>query len=513
MRTSLGRGAVWTLGAVAALALAGCGGGGGGEGGGIVFSGDDPLDQQVRLQALAAGLTGTPPGVGAQPVPESPLARLGMHLFFTKALSGNRDAACVTCHHPLLGGGDGLSLSIGVAAEDPDLLGPGRRQALGAVGFDGGPNVPRNAPTTFNMGLWRRDLFLDGRVERLPPGPPPPPGAPPPPPPGIRTPDSPFGVADPLAGNTLSMAQARFPVTENEEMKGFGLDHLDRQATREYLASRLGGYGAGAGELARPDYWLDQFRVAFGNPTGTATTLITEQNVARALGAYLNSQVLVDTPWRAYLQGASGAIPEAAKRGALTFLRPQAAGGAGCASCHAGDFFTDEAFHAIAIPQIGRGKGDGAGGLDDLGRARESGRTLDRYAFRTPTLLNVAVTGPFGHDGAYATMEAVVRHHLDPALGLDGYDPGQLEQPGIPNLATVPDRGREALTRLLADRIAGRPVLQDVSLTDTQVDELLAFLEALTDPCARDPACLARWIPDTRLGVDPNGDQLEARFR
>ena len=47
-------------------------------------------------------------------------------------------------------------------------------------------------------------------------------------------------------------------------------------------------------------------------------------------------------------------------------------GGADCASCHSGDFFTDEAFHNIGMPQMGRGKGDGAGKEEDFGRFRET---------------------------------------------------------------------------------------------------------------------------------------------
>jgi cytochrome c peroxidase len=66
-------------------------------------------------------------------------------------------------------------------------------------------------------------------------------------------------------------------------------------------------------------------------------------------------------------------------------------GGANCLSCHSGDFFTDEQYHVLASPQIGRGKGNDNGTLtnDDFGRARETKDDADRYKFRTPTLLNV----------------------------------------------------------------------------------------------------------------------------
>ncbi len=61
-------------------------------------------------------------------------------------------------------------LSIGVGAETPDLLRswtfPFSSHAVGGE-FDGGPTVPRNAPTTFNLAMWDQVLFHDGRVESL----------------------------------------------------------------------------------------------------------------------------------------------------------------------------------------------------------------------------------------------------------------------------------------------------------------------------------------------------------
>ena len=83
-------------------------------------------------------------------------------------------------------------------------------------------------------------------------------------------------------------------------------------------------------------------------------------------------------------------------------------GKADCASCHSGAFQTDHDFHAIAMPQLGPGKGDGFRGREDFGRERVTGDPTDRFRFRTPTLRNVALTGPWGHTGAYATLEAVV---------------------------------------------------------------------------------------------------------
>ena len=122
---------------------------------------EDTSPLRVRSVATVLGLTGDPTTDRILPDINDPKAQLGKKLFFTKGLGGDEDTACVSCHHPVLRGGDGLSLPIGVGAIEPDLLGPGRLHP------SGGPTVPRNAPTTFNTGLIDQTMFLDGRVESI----------------------------------------------------------------------------------------------------------------------------------------------------------------------------------------------------------------------------------------------------------------------------------------------------------------------------------------------------------
>lgn len=457
-----------------------------------------PLDNALRQVIDAQGLTGDPSLGRDLPGIDEPLAQLGKQLFFTKALSGDMDVACASCHHPLLAGGDGLAVGVGVGAVEPDVLGPGR------VRTDGLANVPRNASTTFNVGLWDAALFWDGRVESLGKTA----GANGGDEQGICTPDEHFPDADPLAGADLVSAQSRFPVTSHAEMRGDEFEqHKPNQVVREHLLGRLGNFGAGAGELATND-WQEEFHVAF-DFCSDAETLISDANMAAALAAYQRSQVFVDTPWRAYVQGDLGAIDDAARRGALLFLQPVAAGGADCAACHSGDFFTDEQYYVLAVPQVGPGKEDGAYGDDDYGRFRVTGRPADMYAFRTPSLLNVAVTGPYGHDGAYATLEGIVRHHLDPAAALATYDPGQLDS--SVQTEHLANNTQRALAKLEENRTLGLPAIQTVALSDAQVADLVAFMHTLTDPCVADPACLAPWLPG-KSDPDPDGMRLEARF-
>lgn len=244
--------ACWSL---LILSLSACGGGGGG--GQPPQSSPPPpvstLDSDLRFLIAAEGLTGDPTTGRVLPSINDPLAQLGKLLFFSKSLSGDLDTACASCHHPALGGGDGLALPVGTGAVDPDVVGPGRTRP------DGLPNVGRHSPTVFNVGLYDRFMFFDGRVEsigaeagRNGTGS------------GIRTPESAFNEADlnVPAGTTLVAAQARMPVTVKEEMLGDFMAGASGDAIRTRLAERIGDYGAGTGELANNN-WLAKFQTAF----------------------------------------------------------------------------------------------------------------------------------------------------------------------------------------------------------------------------------------------------------
>ena len=235
---------------------------------------------------------------------------------------------------------------------------------------------------------------------------------------------------------------------------------------------------------------------------GSAEELITFDNITRAIAEYEQSQLFVETPWKQFMDGETDSMTAEAKLGALLFF-----GKAQCSSCHSGDFFTDEDFHVVGMPQIGRGKGDGATGDGDFGRFRETQREQDRFAFRTPSLLNVAVTGPYGHAGGYNSLRDVIAHHLNPRGAIENYDTNQLEAGVqrdnflINTLAAI-----DQLERLQA---RGESKLVELQLTDEEVDWLTAFLDALTDPCVRDEDCLQSWTPDEST-FDPDGLRLEA---
>jgi cytochrome c peroxidase len=472
------------------------------------------LSGQLSARIAELGLKGDPAeGLSAVRPEEDPAAALGMQLFFSRSLSLTFDTACATCHHPRFAGGDALPLSIGVSADEPFVIGPARLHVPARdddPNADGGPDVPRNSQTIYNAALYSKSLFWDGRVALLDDGRPGPGGRPP-----IRTPDS-GNSADPQAGNNLLGAQARFPVTSGTEMRGFGHGELPGgEDVRNRLVQRL--RGETDADRIRPEEhleWLRLFRTAFGHEGSTAAEVITYPNIQEALSAYQRGQLFVDTAWNRYLRGDKRALTPEAIEGALLFFTDVGEGGLGCHACHAGDRLTDEAFYNTGFPQIGRGKRpDGR----DFGRYDVSHREEDRYAFRVPSLINVALTGPWGHDGAFRDLAALLDYHVDPEREIDrflaGFDPGTFLAPlevQYPNVGTYT---REAIA---APGFAGGK-LPRRALSGRERDALLAFLLAqgdaqlesyvLTGTCASalDP-CPDEWLPE--IANDPDGNML-----
>ena len=140
-------------------------------------------------------------------------------------------------------------------------------------------------------------------------------------------------------------------------------------------------------------------------------------------------------------------------------------------------------FAAIAMPQIGPGKGDG-NGHEDFGRQRVTGNAADRFRFRVPTLRNVALTAPYGHSGAFDELEDMVRHHLDTVASLYSYDRSQAVLPPRPDLdaldfQVMDDQG-------LVNDIAAANELGPTRLREWEIKLLIEFLHALTDPSSVD---------------------------
>lgn len=174
---------------------------------------------------------------------------------------------------------------------------------------------------------------------------------------------------------------------------------------------------------AIPGY-VDAFDAAFGEGE------ITARKLEFALATFERTIVSKGAPFDRWIGGDEAAISDEAKRGFDLFN-----GKANCAACHAGWAFTDSSFH-----DIGTARGD------DIGRGRLfPGAVSLRYAFKTPTLRDVARRGPYMHDGSVPTLEAVI----------DLYDRGGIDRPS---------RAEE---------------IRPLSLTAKEKSDLVAFLHTL----------------------------------
>jgi cytochrome c peroxidase len=415
--------------------------------GGLVCLGDG-------TSAKAAGATPLP-----EPLPEADfhaydpkLAEIGRLLFYDPVLSGNRNISCGTCHHHDLASGDGLALGVGEGG-----LGLGLKRTTGEGADRIEKRVPRNASALFNLGAREiRVLFHDGRlsIDDIFGN-------------GFNSPAEEY-LPEGLKG--LLAAQALFPLTSETEMAGnpeenkiagAAYDRIDH--VWPLLVERVRGIAL----------YAEQFSQADPEIRGPGDLSIV--HIANALGDFINSEWRsMDSAFDRYLAGDTAALGPDAKAGMELFY-----GKAGCATCHSGKLMSDQDFHALALPHFGPGRTRRFDPyVRDVGRMAESDRLEDAYRFRTPMLRNVALTGPWGHNGAYATLEGIVRHHLDPSYALDVWTPDMVLLPQDERFAGVDfisfEDSRERA------RLRARVDIEPVALSDQEVNALVAFLEALT---------------------------------
>jgi len=405
------------------------------------------LDAQLRQDI---GRWGVIP-IGPVPAQPQALVDLGQALMFDKILSGNRDVACATCHHPSTHEGDGLSLSVGTGGTG---LGPSR--TLGP----GRQFVRRNAPSLLNDGLGLFYLFWDGRVARF---------------------LSSFNGGPPVPGDVpnLLSAQAMLPVLDRREMRGepgdrdvFGAPNelaqiadSDSAAVWQALMRRL---------LAIPEY-VAKFNRAFPN---TPTSALRFQQAAEALAAFqVAALTKTNSPFDRYLTHDDAALTTQQKRGAQLFF-----GTALCSSCHNGPLLGGNGFANAGVPQLG--PGSPATPPLDRGRADLPDQQFYQFAFRVAPLRNVELTAPYMHDGAFSTLDAVVRHYNDVPLTLTTYDASQLD-PALRSTYHGDAATTDSVIRTLDFRLQ-----TPLHLSDAELADLVAFLKSLTDPSARDLSAL-----------------------
>jgi len=208
-----------------------------------------------------------------------------------------------------------------------------------------------------------------------------------------------------------------------------------------------------------PEY-TEQFQKVFGHD-------LTYDDVAAAIAAFERTQYSASSPFDRFIHGDERAIDASARRGWSLFN-----GKGRCNNCHAFSIvnpnFTDQKFHNIGIAahktdfiSLARKASNVVRGGDlkqidelaietdfsELGRFLVTKHVNDIGGFKTPTLRNIAVTGPYMHDGSLTTLWDVMDH----------YNKGGVQNPYL-------DGG-----------------MQRLGLTEPEIDDMVAFLASLTD--------------------------------
>ncbi|HET6585591.1 MAG TPA: cytochrome c peroxidase, partial [Nannocystaceae bacterium] len=174
--------------------------------------------------------------------------------------------------------------------------------------------------------------------------------------------------------------------------------------------------------------YVERFEAEYG--TGPSV-----EGIENAIASFERAQLTGNSPVDRFEDGDLGALNESEQRGRILFHTK-----ARCSGCHAGSNFTDEAFHSTGVV---------VQSLADFGRAARSGRWRDLFAFKTPTLRNVAETAPYFHDGSSPTLADVVeRYNRGSVVDMHDWD------------------------------------IRPLALTGQEQADLVAFLEALSDPNA-----------------------------
>lgn len=315
--------------------------------------------------------------------PTAQLAALGEKLFKDKRLSIDDTVACETCHDPTKGFTDHRGNSA-TSAGIQDQHGQ------------------RNAPTVLNA-MFQSSQFWDGRAPRL-------------------------------------EDQAKLPILNPVEM--------GQKSPADVVA-----------KVAKIPEYSDAFKSLFGHD-------VTYDDIAAAIAAFERTQYSANSPFDRFLAGDPKAISESAQRGWALFQ-----GKGRCSSCHAfnavSPLFSDQKFHnigiaahkqnfkelarkALAILNTGDTKQIDELALQtsysELGRFLVTKNAADIGAFKSETLRNIGITGPYMHDGSLATLWDVMDH----------YNKGGVANPYL-------DGG-----------------MQRLALSEAEIDDLVAFLFTLT---------------------------------
>jgi cytochrome c peroxidase len=344
-------------------------------------------------------------------------AYLGKTLFWDEQLSSTGTVACGTCHFASNGGSDSRSAvgstrarnagadgvfgtaddvfaSPGVISNNPD----GTYSFSPTYGFHE-QVTGRKSRSYIDAGFSPNALFWDGRAT------------------GAFS--DPIGGAVVLPNGAALESQVLGPPVSSTEMANTNrtwVDVASRMANSSPLALSP-AVPAGLRDWINGRSYPELFQEAFG------TSEVTPVRIAEAIATFERTLYSDRTPFDLATQNITP-LGAAEQRGQGIF------NGRSCNVCHAGTLFSDNAFHNIGVrPQT-----------EDTGRFQVTGNANNIGEFRTPSLRNVGLRGPYFHDGRFQTLEEVVafynrggdfdapniNHNLIRPLGLNGQQQSDL---------------------------------------------------------------------------------------
>jgi len=371
-----------------------------------------------------------------KPPPKKAGYEFGKFLFNSKLLSGDRDVSCATCHLTEKGLADGLPLAVGVGGEG---------ESLSRLYEGKGTLVQRNAFSLFGRGhLVNTNFFWDGKVDSADDG----------------------RIFSPL-GNQISKkfssalaVAAVLPLTERDEFLGksnfFSANELIKAAGDKYYGERYTALGRPLQERLKNEAKAELSNTSAWRVIDSPDFELAD--IGNGLASFIKTEFACrKSAWEAFLAGNKNALNAKQKEGAILFY-----GKARCATCHSGAAFTDFRFHSIGVPQ---GEFGPSTRRRDLGRAQVTNKREDMYRFRTPPLLAVGETSPYGHNGIFKSLEEVVLHHVNPMLIY--LDDSSLSKP----------QNRLKVSKTLDSR---DPKLQLIEIeNEEELQRLVDFLKAL----------------------------------
>lgn len=342
---------------------------------------------------------------------------LGQSLFFDVNLSLNRTQSCASCHMPDRGFSDGRDTAAGAASLGDDGTSIGDRNAPTAAYARFVPAFGRTA-----KGEWAGGLFHDGRAATL---------------------------EDQAGGPPLNPGEMGMP------SKAAVVQRLKENP--DYVASFEALFGAGV---------LDSDERGYAAMT-------------QAIAAFERSAEFApfDSKYDRFLRG-EVKLTEEEELGRVLFFSNQFTN---CNKCHQlnslaggeGETFSNYSFHNIGVPvnaALRSDNGSAPGRIDPglAGNPAVDGDPAQRGKFKTPTLRNVAVTGPYMHNGAFKDLRTVV-------LFYNKYNSKSAKR------QINPETGETWAPPEMAENLSREELEFGPALKDREIDALVAFLRTLTD--------------------------------